>query len=148
MLSEVKIQTQIFQWHWNSFPDERGLLCYNLNNSANKIDGNRNKALGLIKGRSDMVYYYQSSAYMIELKNAKGKQSKEQILWQELLESQGFTYVVIRSLEEFKQFKDTTMLKTIKRRSTGSNKAKNKQGYTSRGSMLWLDAYIITLLES
>ena len=82
------------------------MLCYNLNNSANKIDGNRNKALGLIKGRSDMVYYYQSSAYMIELKNAKGKQSKEQILWQELLESQGFTYVVIRSLEEFKQFKE------------------------------------------
>ena len=70
---------------------------------------------------------------MIELKNAKGKQSKEQILWQELLESQGFTYVVIRSLEEFKQFKDTTMLKTIKRRSTKSNKAKYKQGYTSEG---------------
>ena len=43
---------------------------------------------------------------MIELKNAKGKQSKEQILWQELLESQGFTYVVIRSLEEFKHFKE------------------------------------------
>ena len=43
---------------------------------------------------------------MIELKNAKGKQSKDQILWQELLESQGFMYVVIRSLEEFKKFKE------------------------------------------
>ena len=53
-----------------------------------------------------MVYYYNSSAVMIELKNAKGKQSKEQILWQELLESQGFTYIVIRSLEEFKHFKE------------------------------------------
>ena len=53
-----------------------------------------------------MVYYYKGSAVMIELKNAKGKQSKEQILWQELLESQGFTYVVIRSLEEFKRFKE------------------------------------------
>ena len=105
MLSEVKIQSQIFQWHWNNYPKERGLLCYNLNNSANKIDGNRNKALGLIKGRADMVYYYNSSAVMIELKNAKGKQSKDQILWQELLESQGFTYIVIRSLEEFKHFK-------------------------------------------
>ena len=114
MLSEVKIQTQIFQWHWNSYPDERGLLCYNLNNSANKIDGNRNKALGLIKGRSDMVYYYQSSAIMIELKNAKGKQSKEQIEWQKLLESQGFTYVVIRSLEEFKQFKENEEKKNLK----------------------------------
>ena len=105
MLSEVKIQSQIFQWHWNNFPDERGLLCYNLNNSANKIDGNRNKALGLIKGRADMVYYYKGKAVMIELKNARGKQSKDQILWQELLESQGFMYVVIRSLQEFKELK-------------------------------------------
>ena len=106
MLSEVKIQSQIFQWHWNNFPDERGLLCYNLNNSANKIDGNRNKALGLIKGRADMVYYYKGSAIMIELKNAKGKQSKDQIEWQKLLESQGFKYVVIRSLEEFRELKE------------------------------------------
>ena len=53
-----------------------------------------------------MVYYYKGNAVMIELKNARGKQSKEQILWQELLESQGFTYVVIRSLEEFKQLKE------------------------------------------
>lgn len=53
-----------------------------------------------------MVYYYKGSAVMIELKNAKGKQSKDQILWQELLESQGFMYVVIRSLEEFKQLKE------------------------------------------
>ena len=106
MLSEVKIQSQIFQWHWNNYPKERGLLCYNLNNSANKIDGNRNKALGLIKGRSDMVYYYKGSAIMLELKTAKGKQSKEQIQWQELLESNGFCYLVLRSLEEFKQFKE------------------------------------------
>ena len=106
MLSEVKIQSQIFQWHWNNYPDERGLLCYNLNNSANKIDGNRNKALGLIKGRADMVYYYNGSAIMIELKNAKGKQSKDQIEWQKLLESQGFKYVVIRSLEEFRELKE------------------------------------------
>ena len=79
MYSEVKIQSQIFQWHWNNYPEERGLLCYNLNNSANKIQGNQNKALGLIKGRSDMVYYYNGTAVMIELKNATGKQSKEQI---------------------------------------------------------------------
>ena len=117
MLSEVKIQSQIFQWHWNHYPKERGLLCYNLNNSANKIDGNRNKALGLIKGRADMVYYYNSSAIMIELKNAKGKQSKDQILWQELLESQGFTYIVIRSIEVFKHFEVELCYKRLKNQS-------------------------------
>ena len=59
-LSEVKIQARIFQWHWNNYPQERGLLCYNLNNSANKVQGSQNKAIGLIKGRSDMVYYFNS----------------------------------------------------------------------------------------
>jgi len=106
MLSEVKIQSQIFQWHWNNYPKERGLLCYNLNNSANKIDGNRNKALGLIKGRSDLVYYFQGQAIMLELKTAKGKQSRDQTQWQELIEANGFRYLVLRSLEEFKQFKE------------------------------------------
>jgi hypothetical protein len=105
MTSEVKIQSQIFQWHWNNYPTERGLLCYNLNNSANKIQGAQNKALGLIKGRSDLVYYYKGSAIMIELKNATGKQTKEQIVWQELVESQGFIYLVMRSLEDFIEFK-------------------------------------------
>jgi hypothetical protein len=105
MTSEVKIQSQIFQWHWNNYPEERGLLCYNLNNSANKIQGAQNKALGLIKGRSDLVYYYKGSATMIELKNATGKQTKEQIVWQELVESQGFIYLVMRSLEDFIEFK-------------------------------------------
>jgi len=105
MISEVKIQSQIFQWHWNNYPEERGLLCYNLNNSANKIQGNQNKALGLIKGRSDMVYYYNGTAVMIELKNATGKQSKEQIQWEATIKKAGFQYIVMRSLEDFIDFK-------------------------------------------
>ena len=105
MISEVKIQSQIFQWHWNNYPEERGLLCYNLNNSANKIQGNQNKALGLIKGRSDMVYYYNGTAVMIELKNATGKQSKEQIQWEATIKKAGFQYIVMRSLQDFIDFK-------------------------------------------
>jgi len=106
-LSEVKIQAQIFQWHWNNFPDERGLLCYNLNNSANKVQGSQNKAIGLIKGRSDMVYYFNGKATMIELKNETGKQSKDQLLWQATIEKAGFTYLVMRSLQDFIDFKES-----------------------------------------
>ena len=39
---------------------------------------------------------------MIELKTDKGKQSNEQKEWQSMIESQGFDYYIIRSLEEFK----------------------------------------------
>ena len=101
MQSEIKLQAECFQWHWNTHIHERGLLCYNLNNSANKIQGNQNKALGLIKGRSDMVLYRESGVIMLEFKTESGVQSTAQKAWQELVEKNGFEYKIIRSFEEF-----------------------------------------------
>jgi glutathionylspermidine synthase len=103
MQSEIKLQSMCFLWHWNNYPDERGLLCYNLNNSANKIQGNQNKALGLIKGRSDMVYYKNGKAVMLEFKTETGTQSIEQKKWQEKIENQGFEYYLVRSLKQFQE---------------------------------------------
>jgi len=102
MQTEIALHSQCFLWHWNSYPNERGLLCYNLNNSANKIQGNQNKALGLIKGRSDMVYYKDGKAIMIEFKTLDGKQSQEQMQWMHLIIDSGFQYHIVRRLEEFK----------------------------------------------
>lgn len=100
--SEDKIQSDCYVWFHNTYPNLRGLLCYNLNNSKNRIDGARNKAKGLIAGRSDMVLYYQSNAFMIEFKTSDGLQSVGQKKWEALVTSQGFQYHIIRSLEEFK----------------------------------------------
>lgn len=102
--SEERIQQQMFMWFHNTYPELRGLLCYNLNNSKNKIDGNKNKSLGLQAGRSDMVLYYQGKAVMIELKTPTGKQQPIQKKWEETIKKQGFEYVIIRSLEDFKNF--------------------------------------------
>jgi hypothetical protein len=101
MESEIKLQSQSFLWHWNNYPNERGLLCYNLNNSANKIQGNQNKALGLIKGRSDMVYYKKGKAIMLEFKTETGTQSKDQKEWEQRIKSEGFEYRIIRNFEDF-----------------------------------------------
>jgi hypothetical protein len=76
-------------------------LCYNLNNSKNKIDGARNKAKGLIAGRSDMVLYYDAKAFMIEFKTSDGVQSAGQREWAALVTSNGFQYYICRSLSEF-----------------------------------------------
>lgn len=102
--SESRIQQEIVMWFWNSFVSLRGGLCYNLNNSVGGYRGKINRFLGLVAGRSDMTLYYQGNAYMIELKTATGRQSNKQKEWQSFIEGQGFTYVVIRSLEEFKEF--------------------------------------------
>ena len=100
---EHRLQYDCYQWFHNTYPQYRGLLCANLSNSKNKVDGNRNKAMGLQAGRSDMVFYFARNAYQIELKIASGKQSPAQIEWQKVIESQGFNYYIVRTLEEFQE---------------------------------------------
>jgi hypothetical protein len=102
--SEERIQAQCFQWFWNTYPQYRGLLCYNLNNSQDAKHGHKNQQLGLIPGRSDMALYLFGKAYMIEFKKELGRQSPSQREWEELVLHHGFTYVIVRSLSEFQQY--------------------------------------------
>ena len=102
--SEARLQQEIIMWWHNTYPQYRGLLCYNLNNSVGGKRGNDNKFLGLVAGRSDLVLYFNKKAYMIELKNEIGRQKPAQLKWQTLIESQGFEYVIIRTLEDFKKY--------------------------------------------
>ena len=101
MESENKLQVTCYVWFHNTFPELRGLLCYNLGNSKNAIDGARNKAMGLQKGRSDMVLYFNGTATMIEFKTDNGEQSQAQKDWELAVRIQGFSYYIVRSLQEF-----------------------------------------------
>jgi hypothetical protein len=72
------------------------------NNPRNAIDGNRLKAIGLIKGVSDMLYLRDNLPPLcLEFKTAIGTQQPEQKEWQRVAESTGARYVLIRSMEEF-----------------------------------------------
>jgi hypothetical protein len=104
MISEAKLHQQCYVFFHNQYPKLRGLMCYNLNNSRNKIAGSINQSMGLQAGRSDLVYYRKGKAYMIEIKTEDGKQSLKQKDWQKLIEQEGFVYVVIRSIDEFINF--------------------------------------------
>ena len=103
MKSEARIQKEIVMFFNNEYPELRGCLCYNNNNSVGGLRGKLNKFLGVVKGRSDMVLYYKGFSVMIELKTEKGRQSDSQRAWQYLMINQGFRYYIIRSLEEFKE---------------------------------------------
>ncbi len=99
---EDKLQADCYKWAHNSYPKIRGLLCYNLNNSRNKIDGAKNKIMGLQPGRADMTLYLNGTAYMIEFKTVRGVQSLVQKKWEKKIKSEGFQYYIIRSVDEFK----------------------------------------------
>jgi len=100
---ELKMQSEFFIWHWNTFPSERGLLHANNNNSENAIKGNKNMAIGVVAGVTDMEYITNGTVIFIEWKTPTGTQSDKQKDFQKKVESQGFKYVLLRSLEEGKK---------------------------------------------
>ena len=102
-MTEDKLQSDCYQWFHRTYPELRGLLCYNLNNSRNKIRAMMDKGMGLQKGRSDLVLYYFGRAYMIEMKTENGKQTPEQKKWQEIVEKNGFEYIICKTLEQFQE---------------------------------------------
>lgn len=102
-MNEDRIQYDCYMWFHDTYPELRGLLCYNLNNSRNKIQAMMDKGKGLQKGRADMVFYYKGVATMIELKILTGTQEPDQKIWQAKIEAAGFKYHLVRSLEEFQK---------------------------------------------
>ncbi len=101
-MTESQLQAKIFQWHWNKFPAERGLLFHVNGKAKNAIEGNKFKGLGVVSGVSDLVYLRPDGKVLfIELKTSEGRQSPAQLKWQALVESFGHQYLIVRSVEEF-----------------------------------------------
>lgn len=104
--SESQLQSACHQWAWNERPQTRRLLAYNLNNSANARQGNMNKALGLIAGRSDMEFLWHGKIYYFEFKFNGGWQSNDQKIFEQIVTKHGACYMIIDSFEEFKKIVD------------------------------------------
>jgi hypothetical protein len=107
---ENKLQANCFQWAWNERPQTRRLLAYNLGNSRNRIDGARNKAMGLIAGRADMELLWKGNLYYFEFKYGTGKQAEAQKSFQSMVEAHEAEYYVIRTEKEFKEVFDGIVL--------------------------------------
>ena len=102
-LSEFKLQSQCFLYHWNNYPHERGRLFTVNNNSDNKIRAVINQSMGVVPGVADMMYLSDTGLIAIEFKTITGRQSEVQKRWQETIEAAGYRYYIIRSFEQFKE---------------------------------------------
>lgn len=105
---EGKIQATCVQWLWNTRPETRGLYIHipNEGNRRSKIDGSIRKSLGIVAGAPDTFLFIPSQRYhglAIEFKTDIGVQSEAQKDFQRRLEEQGYKYVIVRSLEDFKE---------------------------------------------
>lgn len=101
-----------FQWHWNEFPDERRML-YGVNNNVSAglskrqafIEGNKNKAKGVVAGVLDFCYIlpcYNTVAYL-DAKVGNDSLSTEQIDFCHKLSKRGIKWFTFSSLEEFQR---------------------------------------------
>lgn len=104
-MNELQLQAEIFKWHWNNHPKERGLLFHVNNKARNRIEGNKFKAMGVIPGVSDLIYLRPGGKpIFIELKTDEGSQSPAQKDWQKAVQGVGYDYRICRDLETFKTY--------------------------------------------
>ena len=101
--SEAKLQSEMFQWHYKTYKDERGLLFTVDNNANDKVKGAIRKAMGRIAGVSDMLYLYKGTLYCFEVKLPGESQSKAQLEWGRLVTEQGADYNTVSYLSDFKK---------------------------------------------
>lgn len=69
-----------------------------------KVTGAILKAEGVVAGVADLLLLHPSGNYhglCIEMKTPKGKQQDSQKEWQSEIESQGYKYIICRSVDEF-----------------------------------------------
>lgn len=105
--TEARIQQEIVLWFRNNYclkhHKPRNIIFSVPNESQNVQEAGYKKAIGLMKGVSDLIMVLSGEVIFIEVKTEKGRQSKEQIEFQECIEALGFRYMVVRSLEDFKE---------------------------------------------
>lgn len=62
------------------------------------------KKMGYTVGQPDLVVLASGKVYFVELKTEKGRQSKEQRQFQEIVTAKGYNYLIWRSLDDCLNF--------------------------------------------
>ena len=97
------LQAEIVTWYSLEYGKTHHKCLFHCNNKAkNAIEGNRMKGMGVKTGVSDLILVAKNIIIFVELKTQKGKQDPEQIIFEKQVKELGHTYIIIRSLEEFK----------------------------------------------
>ncbi len=106
--SESAIQASIFTWFSNAYCLKHHnprwvILSIPNGGTRHRLEAMTLKATGLLPGASDLVIIGPQITLWVEVKTDTGKQSPEQIDFQSRIEALGHTYLLVRSLEGFKE---------------------------------------------
>lgn len=107
LMSEDQIQQQIFTWYNNNYclknHNPRHIIFSVPNGgSRNILEAKKMKLTGTLAGVSDLIIIKQNKTIFVEVKTEKGIQSDVQKDFQSRVDNLGFEYLIVRSLEDFK----------------------------------------------
>lgn len=110
MKTEDRIQQDIVKWFKGEYclrhHNPRHMIFHVANQTTNQRERMKKVAIGMMAGVSDLIVLANGVCYFIEVKDDKGRQSPKQIEFEQQVEGQGFDYIVVRSLADFKTFVD------------------------------------------
>jgi len=118
-MSEKNLQNKIVMWFSQTYPQYRGMLFLVNNTTMSERHGQSQRALGLVKGASDLIFMSPFGRVAgIEVKAAGSTHSKDhidqQIEWgKSLIESNGF-YIMSCSEIQLRQFINSLIYKDYK----------------------------------
>jgi len=104
-----RLQCACFQEIWNNHPELR-YLCFTTTNNLTsqlppaqaRIRMAQMKGMGMVKGTTDLVFYYAGRLWGFDMKVGNDRLSKEQKEFISAITAQGGGGMEIRSLEQFK----------------------------------------------
>jgi len=108
---EHRIQCACVRWFRYQHPECRhNLFAVPNGGRRDKTTGAKMKAEGVLAGVADLILLKSNAnhgALLIEMKTRIGRQAETQKEWQQLIERDGYKYVVCRSLDDFIREVDT-----------------------------------------
>jgi hypothetical protein len=107
-LKEDILQAEIYKYYHNKYCtkfNETPHVIFAVPNGGirGKMEAIKLKATGVVAGVSDLIVLQPNRTVFVEVKIETGRQSDKQKDFQQRVEALGFEYLIVRSLEEFKQ---------------------------------------------
>lgn len=112
---EAKLQIECVTWLHNTHEETRGLYFAVPNENTRSVyetkrqqlvSGSMRKSMGTLAGVSDTILLLPRGKFhaaCIEFKTKVGRQSEKQVEWQKKVESAGYYYTIVRTIDEFKE---------------------------------------------
>ena len=98
---EAELQKACVRWHSLQYPKDYYLLYMNHQNGKSAAEQGRLKAMGLVPGVADLTMLSRGRVDFFELKVGKNKQTETQKEFQQAVESYGYHYHLVYSLDQF-----------------------------------------------